>query len=88
MRLYHVLGAGIITCMRRFHRFQECVSRKSFLAGVVALGVHLTAATAWAQRPASVPAEGGGYLPWLIAAGIAVLVCVCAFLNPKRSHLT
>ena len=88
MTLYRVLGAGIIIRMRRFHRFQECVSRKGLLAGVVALGVHLMAATAWAQRPASIPKEGGGYLPWLIAAGIVVLICACAFLNPKRSHLT
>jgi hypothetical protein len=55
---------------------------------MVALGVHLTAATAWAQARASGPEEGGGYLPWLFAAGIAILICACAFLNPKRSHLT
>jgi hypothetical protein len=43
--------------------------------------------SAWAQRPARLPEDESGILQWVIAAGIAVVICVTAFLNPKRSHL-
>ena len=57
---------------------------KTVLAAVI---VHGSALSAWAQKPTR-PSEGdGGFLPWVIAAGIAVVICVTAFLNPKRSHL-
>lgn len=50
------------------------------------------AALAWtaqaqAQAPLSIPESDGGFLPWAVAGGIAALVVVPAFLNPKRSHL-
>ncbi len=46
------------------------------------------AATARAQAPATLPGEDGGMLQWVVAGGIAVVVCLTAFLNPKRSHMT
>lgn len=52
------------------------------------LAMDLMAATAWAQKQGRVPNEDGGWLQWGIAAGLVVVVCVPAFLNPKRSHLT
>ena len=45
------------------------------------------ASTALAQRPARLPDEDGGLIQWAIAAGIIILICIPAFLNPKRSHL-
>lgn len=62
-----------------------------------AIGLRLSAATmaavgfalpAVAQKPARLPDEGGGALPWLVAGGIVVIICLSAFLNPKRSHLS
>jgi hypothetical protein len=50
--------------------------------------VHVAAASALAQQPARLPEGGSGVLQWVIAAGIGVIVCITAFLNPKRSHLT
>jgi len=41
---------------------------------------------AFAQKPAQVAESEGGILPWLIAAGICGVICISAFLNPKRSH--
>ncbi len=51
------------------------------------LGVHLSAASVWAQTPGRPPEAGSGILPWCIAAGIVLVVCITAFINPKRSHL-
>ncbi len=62
--------------------------RCTWLIAGGAVAVHLMAATAWAQRHARVPKDESGMLPWGIAAGLAVVICVSAFLNPKRSHLT
>ncbi len=57
---------------------------KTVLAAAIFLGLTLSA---WAQKPTK-PIEGdGGVLPWVIGAGIAVVICVTAFMNPKRSHL-
>ena len=42
---------------------------------------------AQAQTPLSIPESDGGFLPWAVAGGIAVMILVPAFLNPKRSHL-
>ena len=48
----------------------------------------LFAATARAQAPATLPGEDGGLLQWVVAIGIALVVCLAAFLNAKRSHMT
>lgn len=59
----------------------------AFKTVLVAVVVHGSAMSAWAGKPTK-PLEGdGGFLPWVVAAGIAVVICVTAFLNPKRSHL-
>lgn len=31
---------------------------------------------------------GGGTLTWIVAIGLAVVIMLTGFLNPKRSHLT
>ena len=40
-----------------------------------------------AQTTTNVPEDDGGMLQWGVALGIAVLVVLTGFLNPKRSHL-
>jgi len=56
--------------------------------GAAALGVFfVTGNVAFAQRAATLPKEDGGVLQWVVAAGIVFVICVTAFLNPKRSHL-
>lgn len=57
---------------------------KTVFAAVIVLGSVLPA---WAQKPTRPPEGDGGVLPWVVALGIAVVICVTAFLNPKRSHL-
>jgi hypothetical protein len=64
------------------------VGRGWIVTGVGVLAIHGTAVSAWAQKPARMPKDESALIPWAIAGGIIVLVCVCAFLNPKRSHLT
>jgi hypothetical protein len=59
--------------------------RLGLIAGPVALC--LSDGVAFAQQAARLPDEDGGLLQWAIAAGIAGVVLVTAFLNPKRSHL-
>ena len=54
---------------------------------VAAAVVHGAALSAWAQKPTRPPEDDSGILQWAIAAGIVVVICVTAFLNPKRSHL-
>ena len=54
---------------------------------VAGLVVHGAALSAWAQKPAKPPEDDSGVLQWVVAAGIAVIICVTAFMNPKRSHL-
>ena len=54
---------------------------------IAAVIVHGSALSAWAQKPTKPPEGDSGILQWVIAAGIAVVICVTAFLNPKRSHL-
>lgn len=54
---------------------------------VAAIVLHGSALSAWAQKPAKPPEDDSGILQWVIAAGIAVVICVTAFMNPKRSHL-
>ncbi len=62
--------------------------RPSWWIAAGGLAMHLTAATVWAQKRGRVPDEDSGWLQWGIAVGLAVVICVSAFLNPKRSHLT
>jgi len=49
--------------------------------------IHVTSYPAQAQVQATLPGEDGGMLQWGVAAGIAVVICLTGFLNPKRSHL-
>lgn len=39
-----------------------------------------------AQTPVNITEESGGMLDWAVAAGLAAVVCVAGFWNPKRSH--
>ena len=52
------------------------------------LWILVAPATAWAQAPAAPAAEPNSGLTWGIAVGLAVVVLLTGFLNPKRSHLT
>jgi len=63
------------------------VKHLRFQTIIAAIIVHGLAVSAWAQKPIKPPEDDGGVLPWVVAAGIAVVICVTAFLNPKRSHL-
>ncbi len=64
-------------------------SRGWLRVGGGALTAHLImAATVWAQKPGRIPDDDSGWLQWGIAVAIAIIVCVTAFINPKRSHLT
>ncbi|MBI4718302.1 MAG: hypothetical protein HY763_10890 [Planctomycetes bacterium] len=58
------------------------------VGGLAALFIHLGGSSAWAQRPAALPNEASALTPWLVAAGVAVVIGFSAFLNPKRSHLS
>ena len=49
--------------------------------------VMMLAPSALAQRTAQLPPPEGTLLTWGVAAGLLVVVCLTAFLNPKRSHL-
>ncbi len=60
--------------------------KHSWVLFAAALATHLTTASAWAQKPASLPGEDNGMIQAGVALGIAVLVCIPAFVNPKRSH--
>jgi hypothetical protein len=50
--------------------------------------LNATAGEASAQRAARFPNEDGGWLQWVIAALLLLVVCAAAFLNSKRSHMT
>ena len=66
-------------------------SRRLPAAWLIAVGgllMHLAAASVWAQKPGRIADEDGGILQWVIAGVLALLVCIPAFINPKRSHLT
>ncbi len=62
--------------------------RRRLAVGGGVLAVHLLAATAWAQKHGRIPDDDGGWLQWVVAAGLAVVVLLSAFINAKRSHLT
>jgi hypothetical protein len=69
-------------------RRTEAIVRHVWLRTLVAAAVvHASALSAWAQKPTKPPEDDSGVLQWVIAAGIVVVICVTAFLNPKRSHL-
>ena len=64
-------------------------SRRPWVVLLVGLAVQFASTPAWAQMPVhQMPEEESGMLPWGIAVGLAAIICVSAFLNPKRSHLT
>lgn len=54
-------------------------------AAVVCLACPMSA---MAQSPANLPGQDGGLITWGVAVGLAVIVLLTGFLNPKRSHLT
>ena len=64
-------------------------TQRRLAGGVIAaaVAVHGAASEALAQKIAIPTDEDGGAMSWLIAAGIIVVVCLSAFINPKRSHL-
>ena len=59
------------------------------LARTTGLGACLAfPAAAWAQTSATLPNEGVSWISWAVAVGLAAIVLLTGFLNPKRSHLT
>lgn len=50
------------------------------------LAMHMTAASAWAQRMGRVPNEDSSMYQWVAAGLLAVLICLPAFVNVKRPH--
>jgi hypothetical protein len=50
--------------------------------------VAMAASDAFAQSPATLPGVDKGWLQWVVGLGLAVVILLAAFLNPKRSHLT
>jgi len=43
---------------------------------------------AWAAKKTRIPQEDKGYMQWAVALVAVALICLPAFINPKRSHLT
>ncbi len=41
---------------------------------------------ALAQEPARIPEAEGSVVTWVVAIALVLLVCITAFINPKRSH--
>jgi hypothetical protein len=59
------------------------------VAAMCLMFVHAMGGPAFAQRPVTqMPNEDSAYIAWGVALGIALLVCLPAFLNSKRSHLS
>lgn len=67
---------------------KKTTSRRRWGLIAAGLAVHLAAGTAWAQRASRVVDDDSGLLQWGITVGLAVVICITAFINPKRSHLT
>lgn len=64
-------------------------TRRGRLGCVLTYGTLILAGwttTVMAQTPVTITEEGGGMLDWAIATGLAAIVCVAGFWNPKRSH--
>lgn len=55
---------------------------------LMAISIHVVAEMAWAQAPAAMPTEENTWLKWAISAGLVVAVCLPAFFNAKRSHMS
>ena len=51
------------------------------------IAMYLAPAAAWAQESGRLRGESQALLSWGTAAGIVIICCVAAFMNPKRSHL-
>lgn len=89
--LYAAAQARIIQVMKRHLRTCGLGTlmrlRRIWVVAAGALAIHFSTAPAWAQRAGRVAEEEeGGLLRWGIAVGLAIVICVSAFLNPKRSH--
>ena len=65
---------------------ERIVTRTTVIVGL--LTSIILASPAMAQERATLPGEDGGALQWGVALGLAVVVLLTGFLNPKRSHLT
>jgi len=50
--------------------------------------LHGLAGSVFAQDQGRLANEDSGLLPWLITGGLIVIVCITAFINPKRTHLS
>ena len=74
---------GLFTRVRRVGRL-----RSGVVASVAILATDWTAAAAWAQKQSGLPDDENTLIRWGIAAGIAIIIGLPAFLNSKRSHLT
>ena len=80
-----------MAAMRGHRRFwTRCRSlrsvRRGWLAAGVLLAMHATAGSAWAQNAVRLPEEDKGLVQWAVALGIIILICISAFMNPKRTH--
>jgi len=47
----------------------------------------LVPSVAWAQAPGQLPGLDGGWLQWVVGLGVAAVILITGFLNPKRSHM-
>lgn len=62
-------------------------ARGCFRVGLSVIMLDLLSGTALAQLPARLPNEDGGMLQWGVSVGLAVIVLLACFINPKRSHI-
>ncbi len=61
---------------------------KSYVSRLVLASFAVLATTlpVFAQQRWSPPNKDKGMLQWVVMLGILILVCIPAFMNPKRSH--
>ena len=65
------------------------IARHRTLGSAFVLSLLAAPSVLLAQTPTKPPADQeAGWVEWAIATGLAVLICITAFINPKRSHLT
>ena len=62
------------------------LGRRYWVAAGTLLAMHVTAGSAWAQTAVRLPEEDKGLVQWAVALGIIILICIPAFMNPKRTH--
>lgn len=91
--LYEAFREGIIPRMMLSQRLDRLLAAGRSKAARIAVSSillgHLFAAPLFAQRPVrQMPDEDSGMAQWGLAVGIGVIVCLSAFLNSKRSHLS